>query len=111
MPRSGRRCSARPRPAVASRARIDHRTLTALDGDARAADGVPSAAYDRVVRIAGWAWILSTGILVAASGLWTDRQSAILAILGIAGLFVLVAHDLLPAGALGRAKYLVEGCV
>jgi diguanylate cyclase len=75
------------------------------------ADGVPIAAYDRVVRIAGWAWILSTGILVAASGLWTDRQGAILAILGIAGLFVLVAHDLLPVGALGRAKYLVEGCV
>ena len=105
------RGASRPRPAVASLAPIDHRTLTALGGDAGVADGVPIAAYDRVVRIAGWAWILSTGILVSASGLWTDRQGAILAILGIAGLFVLVAHDLLPAGVLGRAKYLVEGCV
>lgn len=105
------RRAARPRPAIASLAPIDYRTLTALNGDAGVADGVPIAAYDRVVRIAGWAWILSTGILVLASSLWTDRQDAILAILGIAGLFVLVAHDLLPAGALGRAKYLVEGAV
>ena len=45
------------------------------------------------------------------SGLWADREGAVYAILGIAGLFVLVAHDLLPAGALGRAKYLVEGGV
>jgi diguanylate cyclase (GGDEF)-like protein len=105
------RGASRPGPAVASLAPIDHRTLAALGGDAGVADGVPIAAYDRVVRIAGWAWILSTGILVSASGLWTDRQGAILAILGIAGLFVLVAHDLLPAGVLGRTKYLVEGCV
>jgi diguanylate cyclase (GGDEF)-like protein len=105
------RGASRPGPAVASLAPIDHRTLAALGGDAGVADGVPIAAYDRVVRIAGWAWILSTGILVSASGLWTDRQGTIFAILGIAGLFVLVAHDLLPGGALGRAKYLVEGGV
>ena len=103
------RGTSRPRPAVASLAPMDHRTLTTLGGDASVADGVPIAAYDRVVRIAGWAWILSTGILVSASGLWTDRQTAIFAILGIAGLFVLFAHDLLPAGAFGRAKYLIEG--
>ena len=101
----------RARPAVASLARLDYRALTQLDGDAGGADGVPIAAYDRVVRIAGWAWILTTGFLVSASGLWPDRQGAILAILGIAGAFVLVAHDLLPAGVRGRAKYLVEGCV
>jgi diguanylate cyclase (GGDEF)-like protein len=105
------RHASRARPAVASLTPLDYRALTALDGDASAADGVPLAAYDRVARIAGWAWILSAGILVFASGLWSDRQGAILAILGIAGLFVLVAHDLLPAGALGRAKYLVEGGV
>jgi len=103
--------AARARPAVASLAPLHYRALTALDGDMRVADGVPIAAYDRVVRIAGWAWILSTGILVSASGLWTDRQGAILAILGIAGVFVLVAHDLLPAGVLGRTKYLIEGGV
>ncbi len=105
-----RRSAARPR-SVASLASIDFRALTSLDGGSGVADGVPIAAYDRVVRIAGWAWIISTAILVSASGLWTDRQSAVFAILGIAGLFILVAHDLLPTGALGRAKYLVEGAV
>jgi len=32
-------------------------------------------------------------------------------VLGLAGVFVLVAHDLLPGSALGRAKYMVEGVV
>jgi diguanylate cyclase (GGDEF)-like protein len=105
------RRAARPRALIPSLTPIDYRSVTARDGEADDADGVPIAAYDRVVRIAGWAWILSTGALVSTSGLWTDRQGAILAILGIAGLFILVAHDLLPAGALGRAKYLVEACV
>ena len=107
----GRRRTTRPRPAPASLASIDVRAMTSLDWDPGIADGVPIAAYDRVVRIAGWAWILSTAILVSTSGLWPDREGAVYAILGIAGLFVLVAHDLLPVGALGRAKYLVEGGV
>lgn len=105
------RHAARARPPLAPLTPQDYRALTALDGDPRSPDGVPIAAYDRVVRIVGWAWILSTGLLVLTSGLWTDREGAILAILGIAGLFVLIAHDLLPADALGRAKYLVEGGV
>ena len=106
-----RRRDARPNPAAASLVSIDFRALTSLDRDAGVADGVPIAAYDRVVRIAGWAWILSTAILVSTSGLWQDREGAVYAILGIAGLFVLVAHDMLPADSLGRAKYLVEGGV
>src|SRR5487761_2102769 len=80
------RPAARARP-VASLTPQDYRSLPALDGDESGPDGVPIAAYDRVVRIAGWTWILSTGLLV------------------------LVAHDILPAGALGRAKYVVEGGV
>jgi len=105
------RRASRARPAVFPPAPPDRWVLSALDGDAGGADGVPIAAYDRVARIAGWAWILSTGIFVSASGLWSDRQVAILSILGIAGVFVLVAHDLLPAGVLGRAKYIAEGSV
>ncbi len=105
------RRAARPRPAATSLMPIDYRNLAALDEEPGVADGVPIAVYDRVVRIAGWAWILSTAILVSASGLWADRQGAILAILGLAGLFVLVAHDLLPGPALGSLKYIVEGAV
>ncbi len=105
------RRDARPRPAATSLMPIDYRNLAALDGDPGVADGVPIAVYDRVVRIAGWTWILSTTILVSASGLWADRQGAILAILGLAGLFILVAHDLLPGPDLGPLKYVVEGAV
>ena len=72
-----RRHAAPPGSALASLAPIDFRALTSLDGDAGVSDGVPLAAYDRVVRIAGWAWILSTAILVSTSGLWPDRQSAV----------------------------------
>jgi diguanylate cyclase (GGDEF)-like protein len=73
-------------------------------------DGLPRG-YDRIVRIASWSFILAAGIIVVASGLWPESQTAILAVLGIAGLFVLVAHDVLPPRAFGRTGYIVEGIV
>ncbi|MER3418932.1 MAG: hypothetical protein C4343_07595, partial [Chloroflexota bacterium] len=42
-------------------------------------------------------------------GFWPDREPAILVLLALAGLVVLVAHDLLPVGVLGRWTYVVEG--
>ena len=74
-------------------------------------DGVPAGAYDRVVRIVSWVFILATSTIVAVTGLWRDMQPAIFALLAAAGLFVLVVHDLLPAGALGTAKFVLEGSV
>lgn len=74
-------------------------------------DGVAPGAYDRVVRIVSWVFILATSTIVAITGLWRDSQPAIFALLGAAGLFVLVVHDLLPAGALGTAKFILEGSV
>ena len=68
-------------------------------------------AYDRIVRIVGWVFILATTVIVGASGLWAANQPAILALLALAGLSMLVVHDLLPANALGAAKYVVEGSV
>ena len=73
--------------------------------------GAVVSACDRIVRVASWSFILVAGIVVVATDLWPTRETAILAVLGIAGLFVLVAHDVLPAAALGRAGYLVEGTV
>ena len=73
--------------------------------------GVPPGAYDRVVRIVSWVFILATSMIVAVSGLWRDMQPAIFALLAAAGLFVLVVHDLLPGGALGPAKFVLEGSV
>ena len=73
--------------------------------------GVPPGAYDRVVRVVSWVFILATSTIVALTGLWRDTQPAIFALLGAAGLFVLVVHDLLPSNALGAAKFLLEGSV
>ena len=74
-------------------------------------DGVPEGAYDRVVRIVSWVFILATSTIVAITGLWPETQPAIFALLAAAGLFVLVIHDLLPPGALGSARFVVEGSV
>jgi diguanylate cyclase (GGDEF)-like protein len=73
--------------------------------------GVPPGAYDRVVRIVSWVFILATTTIVAVTGLWRESQPAIFALLAAAGLFVLVVHDLLPTNALGPAKFVLEGSV
>lgn len=74
-------------------------------------DGVPTGAYDRVVRIVSWVFILATSTIVAITGQWPDTQPAIFALLATAGLFVLLVHDLLPPSSLGSAKFIVEGSV
>jgi len=56
-------------------------------------------------------FLLATTTIVAVSGLWPDNQPAILVLLALSGMFVLVIHDLLPADALGTAKFGVEGSV
>ncbi len=81
--------------------------LLDLGGEGDVAPG----AYDRVVRIVSWTFILATSTIVAVTGLWRDTQPAIYALLGAAGVFVLVVHELLPAGALGTAKFILEGSV
>ena len=74
-------------------------------------DGVPTQTYDRVVRIVAWVFLLTTTVIVAATGLWPDTQPAILILLAFSGLFVVVVHDLLPPDTLGPAKFVVEGSV
>ncbi len=64
-----------------------------------------------MVRIVSWTFLLATTTIVAVSGLWPENQGLILVILALAGLFVLVVHDLLPPDALGPAKFVVEGSV
>jgi len=74
-------------------------------------DGVPTRAYDRVVRIVSWSFLLAVTVIVAVTGLWPTEQPTIFALIALAGLFVLVVHDLLPTGILGAAKYVLEGSV
>jgi diguanylate cyclase (GGDEF)-like protein len=73
--------------------------------------GPPAHTYDRIVRIVSWVFILGTAAIVGVSGLWQDTQPAILVLLALAGLVVLLVHDLLPSDALGSAKFVVEGSV
>ncbi|MGZ9160957.1 MAG: GGDEF domain-containing protein [Candidatus Limnocylindrales bacterium] len=79
--------------------------------DERTEDGVPTRAYDRVVRIASWIFLLATTTIVGVTNLWPQNQAAIFALLALAGLFVLIIHDLLPAHTLGAAKFVLEGSV
>lgn len=72
-------------------------------------DGVPTADYERVVRMASFLFILTAASVVVATGLWADHELAILIVLAIAGLSVLTIHDLLSPGYLGAARFIVEG--
>ena len=74
-------------------------------------DGVATRAYDRVVRIVSWSFLLAVTVIVAVTGMWPAAQPTIFALLALAGIFVLVVHDLLPSDALGPAKYILEGSV
>ena len=74
-------------------------------------DGVSTQTYDRIVRIVSWVFILTISVIVAATGLWAETQPAILILLAFGGIFVVIIHDLLPADALGPAKFIVEGSV
>ena len=59
----------------------------------------------------GWAVIVAVSTIVAASGLYPDTQTAILALMAIAAAFLLIVHDVLPADLLGGARPIVEGSV
>ena len=105
-PLAGRTARADSSPeAVAAR---DAAVVGGVEG---ARDGVPTHAYDRVVRIVSWSFLLATTTIVAVTGLWPAQQPTIFVLIALAGLFVLVVHDLLPSNVLGAAKYVLEGSV
>ena len=74
-------------------------------------DGVPTEAYDRVVRIVSFVFILSASTVVAVTGLWPDTQALILGLLAVGGLFVLTVHDIVPAKVFGSSRFVAEGSV
>ena len=79
--------------------------------DSSMTDGVPTATYDRIVRLVAWLFILGASAVVGVTGLWRDTQAGILVVLALAGFMVLLVHDILPAGILGRDRFVVEGTV
>ena len=74
-------------------------------------DGVSTRTYDRVVRVVSWVFLLTTTVIVAATGLWPETEPAIFVLLAFAALFVVIVHELLPPDTLGPAKFVVEGSV
>lgn len=67
--------------------------------------------HHRVVRIVSWTFLVVTAAVVVVSGLWPATQTPILVLITVAGLFVVVLHDLLPSDALGPRRFPVEGTV
>jgi diguanylate cyclase (GGDEF)-like protein len=65
--------------------------------------------YNRAVRILAWSFILVVLLIVSASQLWQPVEPQILAILILAGIFVLVVHELMPLGSLRTARLILEG--
>ena len=100
----------RPRDHERERQAAENAAVVGGPGEL-SADGVPPQAYDRIVRIVAWSFLLAVTVMVAVTGLWPETQTTIFALLALAGLFVLVVHDLLPSDALGPAKYVLEGSV
>lgn len=84
------------------RGSADHQDWTVVDG-------VPTADYERVVRMASFLFILTAATVVVATGLWPEQELAILIVLAVAGLSVLTIHDLLSPGFLGATRFIVEG--
>ncbi len=99
------------RPYAATTTALDIRTIAALDPSSHVADGVPAAAYDRVVRVASWAYLLSTAAAVYTTGTWPAAEDPLLLVLAIGSAFIIFAHDILPAASLGAARFVVEGAV
>jgi diguanylate cyclase (GGDEF)-like protein len=90
---------------------LERMDQAALIGGLVGRPGEDRAAYDRIVRIVSWAFLLATAVIIGTTGLWPDSTPAIFVLLGMSGAFVLIVHDLMPPSALGAAKYVLEGTV
>jgi diguanylate cyclase (GGDEF)-like protein len=90
---------------------LERMDQAALIGGLVGRPGEDRAAYDRIVRIVSWAFLLATAVIIGTTGLWPDSTPAIFVLLGLSGAFVLIVHDLMPPSALGAAKYVLEGTV
>jgi diguanylate cyclase (GGDEF)-like protein len=65
--------------------------------------------FNSAVRVVAWSFILVVLLIVAVSQLWLPVEPEIFATLILAGIFVLVVHELLPPGNLGTGRVVMEG--
>lgn len=112
------------RRARQGRGRLPLGRLAPTFGESMAADGMAlldwlsdagpaqhEPTYDRVFRIASWTFLLVSAGIVGLSGMWGARLPQIVILVAVAGVFVLVIHDVLPGGALRPIKAIVQAVV
>lgn len=81
--------------------------------DRLAEDGSPGRepTYDRVFRIASWAFLLISTVIVAGSGMWRDALPQIVILVAVTGGFLLLIHDVFPVGVLRSARAILQALV
>ncbi|TAM78639.1 MAG: GGDEF domain-containing protein, partial [Chloroflexota bacterium] len=80
-----------------------------VDAPPEARAGLTGAAFDKVVRIVAYAFLVVAAALVAVTQEWSRSAPLIYVLLAVAALFVLSVHDLLPSSVLGPGKFVLEG--
>ena len=67
--------------------------------------------YNRAVRILAWSFILIALLVILVSQLWVPVQPQITAALILAGIFVLVGHELMPPTTLTTPRVVIESSI
>ena len=80
-----------------------------IDAPPEARAGLTGAAYDKVVRIVAYGFLVVTAVIVAVTREWSAEAPFIYVLLAAAAVFVLFVHDLLPSTVLGPGKFVLEG--
>jgi len=70
-----------------------------------------AAAVNRAVRVLAWSFILVILLIVSASGMWQEQEPQIFATLIIAGVFVLLGHEIMPSQRPTTARIMIEASV
>jgi diguanylate cyclase (GGDEF)-like protein len=66
---------------------------------------------DRGYRIASWTFLLVATLIVAGSGMWAARLPEIVILVAITGGFVVLIHDILPAGTPRALRAVLQAVV
>jgi len=90
------------RPAMPTTARAPEVERVLAGGPAR---------YDRVLRALWWLTIAAVTIGIGLTNAFAENRPYIFGIAGVAVAAVLLLHELIPEGRLGRARFVVEAIV
>ena len=97
----------RPDTRSEAAARRGMRPWDELDEVLRGSFGADT--FNRAVRVLIWSFILAVLVTVSISQLWQSVQPQIFLTLTLAGIFVLVVHELMPPRTLGTLRGILEG--